>query len=236
MPKISSTYNLKTLNPKLAKEWHPEKNNELTPQTVTPNKNIKPWWKCNKGHEWQNWLPDRNKGQGKCPYCNHKIAYEEYNLTTEHPELVDEWDTEKNSPLVPYDFTPKSRKKVWWICANGHSWLAAIYSRSNGNGCRICSGRVASSVHNFKLKNPDLAKQWHPERNKDLKPDQITPNSHIKIWWICDKGHEYEMDALHRNAGNGCPYCAGKRVGKDNNLFVLFPEVAKSWNNLELLP
>ena len=27
--------------PKLAKEWHPEKNNELTPQTVTPNKNIK---------------------------------------------------------------------------------------------------------------------------------------------------------------------------------------------------
>ncbi len=35
---------LATLYPKLAKEWHPSKNGDLTPESVLPNSNKKVWW------------------------------------------------------------------------------------------------------------------------------------------------------------------------------------------------
>ena len=39
---------------------------------------------------------------------------------------------------------PGSRKKVWWQCAEGHSWQAVVYSRTGSQscGCPICSGHV----------------------------------------------------------------------------------------------
>ena len=36
MPKASETYNLLTLRPDLAREWHPTKNGTLGPKDVTP--------------------------------------------------------------------------------------------------------------------------------------------------------------------------------------------------------
>ena len=37
-------------------------------------------------------------------------------LAITNPDLVKEWDYEKNAPLTPDDVTPGSGKKVWWIC------------------------------------------------------------------------------------------------------------------------
>ena len=37
----------------------------------------------------------------------------------------------------------------------------------------------------------------------------------------------------------GCPYCAGQRVGKDNNLAVKYPDLAREWHptrNAKLRP
>ena len=34
-----------------------------------------------------------------------------------------------------------------------------------------------------------LAKEWHPTKNGTLTPRDITPNSGLKVWWICLKGH-----------------------------------------------
>jgi hypothetical protein len=44
--------NLLAVNPELAKEWHPTKNGDLTPEKVTPGSSKKVWWVCKKGHEW----------------------------------------------------------------------------------------------------------------------------------------------------------------------------------------
>lgn len=62
---------LATVNPKLAAEWHPTKNGELTPQAVTSGSNKKVWWLCAKGHEWQAQINARNRGNG-CPFCAKK--------------------------------------------------------------------------------------------------------------------------------------------------------------------
>ena len=52
-----------------------------------------------------------------------------------------------------------------------------------------------------------------------------------KVWWQCNNGHEWEATIANRSSRkSGCPECAGKKVGKDNNLFVKFPKVAKEWH------
>lgn len=41
-------------------------------------------------------------------------------LYDNRPDLIEEWNYEKNYPLTPKDVTIGSKKKVWWICKNGH--------------------------------------------------------------------------------------------------------------------
>ena len=61
---------LATARPDLAAQWHPTKNGQLSPQSVTPNSGKKVWWICRKGHEWEARVSDRNNGKG-CPACYH---------------------------------------------------------------------------------------------------------------------------------------------------------------------
>jgi len=68
MPRVTQDYNLQTINPSLAKEWHPTKNGKLTPKDVSPNSSKKVWWICGKKHEWEATIQSRNNGIG-CPYC-----------------------------------------------------------------------------------------------------------------------------------------------------------------------
>ena len=65
---IAGETDLTTLNPKLAKEWHPTRNGELTPREVLPGSAAKVWWQCEHGHEWQAKIGNRSNGTG-CPQC-----------------------------------------------------------------------------------------------------------------------------------------------------------------------
>lgn len=62
---------LATVNPKLAMEWHPTKNGDLTPYDVMGFSLRAVWWLCpDCGHEWEAFISNRgNKGSG-CPHCN----------------------------------------------------------------------------------------------------------------------------------------------------------------------
>ncbi len=132
---------LTTINSKLASEWNHEKNDNIKPENFTANSGKKVWWKCEKGHEWQATIGDRNTGKG-CPYCSNQKVLKGYNdLETVNPKLAREWNYEKNGDLKPEDFTANSNKKVWWKCNKGHEWQAIIYSRNHGTGCPYCSGR-----------------------------------------------------------------------------------------------
>ena len=59
---------LQTINPTLAKEWHPARNGSLTPRDVTAKTGKKVWWICSKGHEWEAIVSNRSNGTG-CPHC-----------------------------------------------------------------------------------------------------------------------------------------------------------------------
>jgi hypothetical protein len=124
---------LQTINPELAKQWHPKKNGRLTPQDVTPNSDKKAWWICGSGHEWKATISNRNRGRG-CPYCAGRAVCDDNCLQTVNPPLAAEWHPVENGRLTPRDVTPGSRKRVWWQCRKGHTWEAYIHSRSRGFG------------------------------------------------------------------------------------------------------
>ena len=110
-----------------------------------------------------------------------------------------------------------SSKKARWLGECEHEWEAVINSRTTGgNGCPYCAGKkVLAGYNDLATTRPDLAAEWHPSRNGDLYPDSVTAGSSKKVWWRCERGHEWEAKVVSRKRGFSCPYCREKLRGKD---------------------
>jgi hypothetical protein len=226
------------LSPDIAREWHPSKNDPLLPEYFSPGSSRIVWWKCPLGedHEWQSTISNRTMGKG-CPICSNRKVVESNCLATLNPDLANEWHPTKNGNHTPYDVTPVSFKKVWWKCPKGddHEWQTAIVSRTNGTGCPICSNKKTVKSNCLLTNNPSLAKEWHPTKNGELTPSDVTPGSHKKVWWKCPKSDDHEWKAVikSRNNGNGCPMCANKVLVESNCLATVNPELAKEWHPIK---
>lgn len=226
---------LTTLKPNIASEWDYEKNGEKTPANYTVRSGERVWWKCKRNHSWEAVIASRtgNKYVG-CPYCSGLLPIEgETDLLTTNPELISEWNYEKNTLLTPNMVKAGSSDKVWWICDKGHEWQAVISSRTvNESGCPFCSGRYAIRGENDLMSvDSPLLKEWNYDRNGRLTPSDFKEHSARKIWWKCKKGHEWCSSISDRSRGDGCPYCSGKRVLVGfNDLAHINPYIAKEWN------
>lgn len=220
--------------PALAAEWDNEKNAPLMPQDVTAGSHKLIWWKCPKGHSYRSAVKTRVQGSG-CPYCAGKsVLPEENSLAAEYPSLVKEWDTAKNAPLMPDQVTYGTRRKVWWRCSKGHSWRAAVFSRTTlGTDCPVCTGRQALAGENdLATLYPEIAAQWDETKNGSLRPSDVTAGSNRPVWWRCGKGHSYRAVIAQRvHRGSGCPYCTNRKVLRGfNDLATVQPPVAKQWH------
>ena len=234
--KATPEYNLQVCNPILAQEWHPTKNKDLTPHDVVSGSSKKAWWKCPMGddHVWEAIIASRAKNNNGCPYCSGRYADKNNNLEKSNPELVKEWHPRKNGNLRPSDYTPRSGLVVWWKCPKGddHEWQSSIVNRASGNSCPVCSGRKAVKSNCLATLNPDLAKEWHPTKNKDITPYDVVLGSNKKVWWKCPKGdeHEWKTTVCDRSEGSSCPVCVNRKIVKSNCLAILNPELAKEWH------
>ena len=128
----------------------------------------------------------------------------EKKYVSDDAQLMSEWDFEKNLEYSPYKIMLGSGKKIWWKCEKGHSWYCTPNSRTNtnGTGCPYCSNhRVISGYNDLYTLRPDLAKEWHPSKNAEISPTQVSVGSNKKAWWICKNNHEYQAKIANRNAG-----------------------------------
>ena len=229
----SGENDLASQNPALAAQWHPTRNAPLTPDRVSVGSHRSVWWVCEQGHEWRAIVKSRSGGCG-CPVCANRTLLRGVNdLASTHPQLAQQWHPTKNGRLTPGDFMAGTRRKVWWICEKGHEWCASIVSRADGAGCPVCTGRtVIPGENDLASSFPNLARQWHSEKNEPLTPQTVSPYSNRKVWWRCELGHEYpSVVATRTKNGTGCPYCAGKKVlAGFNDLATLEPEIAAQWH------
>ncbi len=225
-------HNLLAAFPEIASEWHPTLNAELHPSDVTPASHRKVWWRCHRGHEWQADAHSRTTAGTGCPYCAGKRVAADNSLESIYPELVRQWHPSRNIPLSPDLITCGSGKVVWWRCPKGHEWRAAVCHRVKGSGCPFCSGRHATPESSIATVYPEIAKQWHTAKNPRITPFDVTKGSAIKVWWICEDGHEWQATVGHRVRGRGCPFCAGKKVSPEKSLSAVHPNLIPEWHPL----
>jgi hypothetical protein len=195
------------------------------PTSFVSGSGTKVAWKCSRGHMWQAIIMNRVRGTG-CPVCSGRVAERGVNdLATTNPELAaqaDGWD--------PTTLSAFSSQKVSWVCIQKHSWVAKVAERSKGNGCPFCSGhRILVGFNDLATTNPELAAQadgWDPTT--------VVANSHKKLNWKCQFGHEWNAWIGNRSKGSGCPICSGRQVLVGfNDLATTNPELAAQadgWN------
>ena len=290
--KVLKGYNdLQTINPTLAKEWNYEKNGNLKPENFTVNSGQKIWWKCQKGHEWQATIHNRNKGNG-CPYCNserntsfpeYAIVYylKKYEIDVFHLYREKGYELDIYIPskkiAIEYDGylwhknkTKKDLEKNRMCEIDGiklyrmREGLLPLYDTSIdyvvqrnqedleiilkeilcniiGTNVDVDIERDAIAIENLReftekessllFYNPEIASEWNYEKNGNLKPEHFAANSNKKVWWKCNKGHEWQAAISTRNKGHRCPYCSGIKVFKGHNdLQTVNPTLAKEWN------
>lgn len=144
-------------------------------------------------------------------------------LQDKRPDLVNEWDYDKNCCL-PNEIRFASSYNVHWKCKYGHEWITSPHARvSHGNNCPYCN-RGVTDVYNLAVTYPDLLKEWNYKLNDGINPYWLTPQSHKVVSWVCTKGHTWSASIINRTKNHsGCPYCnSGKRISFHEKAIVFY--------------
>lgn len=77
----------------------------------------------------------------------------------------------------------------------------------------------------------DILNEWSYEKNKGIRPEDITYKSVRYVWWKCSKCEKdwYEsVSGRTKYALTCCPYCSGKFP--QNDLAACCPSIASEWD------
>jgi len=80
---------------------------------------------------------------------------------------------------------------------------------------------------------PDIAAEWHFEKNGHLLPSEVSSWSHTKVWWRCSLAHEWSTRIGARTNGSNCPHCANLAVRPEISLAITRPDLAREWHSLK---
>ncbi|WP_159649681.1 zinc-ribbon domain-containing protein [Erysipelothrix aquatica] len=156
-------------------------------------------------------------------------------LNDTHPELLKEWNYNKND-ILPSTITYGSKRKIHWICSKGHEWIASLNSRTNKSrrtptGCPICSNKkILNGYNDLATTHPYLIDEWDFSCNF-LLPSEVSFGSKKKVSWKCIHGHSWITSIEKRTNGQECPICSNKKVLINfNDLNTTHPQLIKEWD------
>lgn len=173
-------------------------------------------WQCARGHLWETPIHRILSGR-KCHYCTNRKVLAGFNdLATTHPDVVALWDFERNTKN-PTEVLAGTRELIAWKCQEGHQWEAIVYSRTQGLGCPICSGKqVLAGYNDLATLHPHIAAEWSNQNT--LKPNEVTAYSSRKVFWECENQHTWKTTVKHRSLGTKCPQCVrGSKISALEN-------------------
>lgn len=208
--KVLAGFNdLETEYPELIKEWDDKKNSKLSPREVSSGSDKKVWWITKDGKSKYLKIYDKvSSEKRRLKKIELKYLPVKNNISELYPELVKEWHPTKNGDLKPYMYTKGSEKKVWWqieVEKEGKrfllEWEASIINRVKGRGCPYISKSIQKILEGFNdlaTTHPEVAKEWHPTKNGDKRPQDISAGCNVKYWWIDCEGNEFERTPNER--------------------------------------
>ncbi|WP_409339727.1 zinc-ribbon domain-containing protein [Pseudarthrobacter oxydans] len=220
-------------HPWLAVEWDLTRN-VLEPGDVVSGSGKMVHWICRKGHRYPATVANRARNGSGCAVCaNFAVLAGTNDLATTHPALAAEWHPDLNGDVRPDHVISGSGYKFAWLCPNGHTYWKKIQKRKSGQGCSICSGRrLEAGINDLGTTHPDIAAEWHPTKNGERTPQQVTFGSEDLIYWLCPKGHDYPAPINNRTGPKkcGCPYCSHRKLWPGfNDLATQYPGLARDW-------
>lgn len=158
-------------------------------------------------------------------------------LVINNKNLMLDWDSEKNNAdgLDPNFLTCGSTKTAHWKChVCGNEFTTRIERKNKGSKCKKCLANeltIAPKEKSLAFLYPDLAKEW--SKKNTVSPDTVYPQSNLKYWWVCPKGHDdYEMEASKRTGRRAkCPVCSNHKVVPGiNDLATTYPKLLREWD------
>jgi hypothetical protein len=208
---------IKETHSEMLSEWDYSKNIGIDPIEITQGSDKPLWWICKNGHSWSAAAVRRIRENKKCKTCS--------SLGFSFPELLNEWNFEKNSEIDPMVVHSGTRTKVFWKCKYGHEWQSSIQNRTGEkkSNCPVCGRRnAAEKTRIIRLKKtgslqdnyPEVASKWNVELNGNFKPTDISSNSHIFVWWTCNCGNFFKktpntmVTLFKRGSTYGCEQCS----------------------------
>ena len=214
---VTGDNNLLSRHPDLCKEWDYEKNS-IGPKEVVIGTSKKVWWVCKKcSYSWEVSVNKRTASKPTgCPACANRVVTEKNNLEANYPDLLLDWDYDRNS-LLPSNIIGGSTKKVWWACHKcGFKWSSVLYNRVNGRGCPSCAGKIVTDKNRLSTLFSELCKEWDFDKN-EIRPEEVSFGSGKKVWWVCEKcNHGWAARIADRTGKGrcGCPKCARGNISK----------------------
>lgn len=221
--------------PDIAKQWHPDKNINLTANDVTYGSKKIVWWLCSVcGCSYEMPIVDRVRQKRGCPFCSGRRTCEWNCLATKYPDIAKQWHPTLNGDLTPNDVPKSGAINVWWLCPDCHESYKKQIAERQKSGCPYCSGKRVCEWNCLAIKLPDIAKMWHPTLNGDMTPNDVTCGSNKMAWWLCKNCNEnYNASICNITYGYGCPYCSGQKVCNWNCLATKHAEIAGQWHTIK---
>jgi len=204
----------------LSQQWNYAKNYPYKPEDFKPRSNKKVWWICSDcNQEWESVINNRIRAVD-CPFCNGNKISKNNSLGSKSSELLEEWHPTKNGNLSPYDIGMRSGKNIWWRCSVcEYEWISTPLNRTQGGKISKCA-----RCNSLGMMNPELLEEWHPTKNGNLSPYDISRGSGKKVWWKCKKCNKEWTSSVKGRTIDGyvCKFC--------NCLINQNTELSKEWH------
>ena len=160
-----------------------------------------------------------------------------------HPKAK-HWHLTKNDKTPEHVFKA-TRDRFWFTCETCfHDFEISLcyVSPSNNRWCpycskthpKFCDDDDCQFCFNNSFASCEKSNYWHPTKNGDLKPRNVSRMNDMKIWFRCNKcPHDFEGTVSHISKGVWCPYCSNmKRCSDSNCQMCLDNSVASNPNSI----
>jgi len=216
----------------LVRQCIKEKSLTLPRLLLTNSREIR-LWQCPSGHQYRTRVSARLGRQKRppqdCP-CENCYKGSRINLKESHLDSLFK-RTKRNSGYNPANL-PVDHRAFWGCSKNNRHSSFMTYQEFLERGCRPCS-REKTKLYLSDKRFEAIAREFvEAVRFPGWTPANIRAGSEMVCTWRCAKfpDHVWRKAVFRRTSdGEGCPFCAGKRLAVSNSL-AAHPEIAIEWD------
>ena len=193
---VGSKNNLYDNEPTIMKDWDYSKN-VINPRLIYRATTKRAWWKCSVcSYSWKTRIRHRTADPfSGCPNCSGSVLNNSNKFSTLFPDLLKEWDYEKNT-VSPENCFVRSPLIIWWVCSQcTYEWKSFLYSRTGlvPSGCPKCAKGSVSKISQEWLDSLDVKSLIKEYRinivGSFIKVDAYDPETNTVYEFLGDYWH-----------------------------------------------